>query len=188
MTVLHFTTDDVHKSALVKTSDRLLRLKNRVADYCNDVLDNPSFRQLHRDFDYLCDKLADDFKDLESVVNAAVLKLLVETFMETHEPLDRLIKAAMLSSSSTVAAEEEKENHRRRSTAPTPTPVADFEEYVEDFCLHAEALGKFEVAPGEFARRFARLTKFTLSRSPSFLKMGSGESLELPVVGPQDYI
>ena len=145
MTVLHFTTDEDHKSGLVKTSDRLLRLKNRVADYCNDVLDNPSFQQLHRDFDYLCDKLADDFKDLESVVNAAVLKLVVETFMETHEPLDRLIKAAMMSASS---AEEEKEN-RRIPTSAAASPLTDFEDYVEDFCVHAEALGKFSFSLGK---------------------------------------
>ena len=131
MTVLHFTSDETQKSALIKTSDRLLRLKNRVADYCNNVLDNPSFQQLHRDFDHLCDKLADDFKDLESVVNVAVLNLLVETFMETHEPLDRLIKAAMMSTSSTDGVK-----------GSSAAAVVDFEEYVEDFCTHAEALGE----------------------------------------------
>ena len=129
MTVLHLTSDETQKSALIKTSDRLLRLKNRVADYCNNVLDNPSFQQLHRDFDHLCDRLADDFKDLESVVNVAVLKLLVETFMETHEPLDRLIKAAMMSTFSEGVKSTE--------------AVVDFEEYVEDFAAHADALGEF---------------------------------------------
>ena len=131
MTVLHFTTDEAQKADLIKSSDRVLRLKNRVADYCNNVLDNPSFQQLHRDFDHLCDRLADDFKDLESVVNVAVLKLLVETFMETYEPLDRLIKAAMMSSPTPSSAA----NGKGEST------VVDFEEYVEDFCIHAEALG-----------------------------------------------
>ena len=150
MTVLHLTTDEVHKSSLVATSDRLLRLKNRVADYCNNVLDNPSFQQLHRDFDHLCEKLSDDFKDLESVVNVAVLRLLVETSMETHEPLDRLIKAAMMMySPSEELREAEKENRRKNSTAGKTTSGknlgdADFEEYVEDFCAHTETLGKAE--------------------------------------------
>ena len=152
MTVLHFTTDETQKSALIKTSDRLLRLKNRVADYCNNVLDNPSFQQLQRDFDYLCDKLADDFKDLESVVNVAVLKLLVETFMETHEPLDRLIKAAMMSSSSTELGSKGKE-----FPASTAASLVDFEEYVEDFCSHAEALGRYSQFSYEIVVRNSRV-------------------------------
>ena len=143
MTVLHLTSDEVHKSSLVTTSDRLLRLKNRVADYCNNVLDNPSFQQLHRDFDHLCEKLSDDFKDLESVVNVAVLRLLVETFMETHEPLDRLIKAAMISPAESLEAEKE---NRKNSAANKPAGRnlcdVDFEAYVDDFCTHAETLGK----------------------------------------------
>lgn len=59
------------------------------------VTDNPTFVELREDFNDNCEQLLGEFQDLERHVNAAILHLIVTTFFETTEPLERMIKAAL---------------------------------------------------------------------------------------------
>ena len=47
------------------------------------------------EFDESCERLSDEFQDLERHVNAAVLQQIVDVFKETTEPLERMMKAAL---------------------------------------------------------------------------------------------
>ena len=47
------------------------------------------------DFGGACEQLMHESQDLERHVNGAVLQLIVSTFKETVEPMDRLVRAAL---------------------------------------------------------------------------------------------
>lgn len=47
------------------------------------------------DYDEVCEGLIDEFCDLERHVNMAVLHLIVLTFCQTTETLDKLVQTAM---------------------------------------------------------------------------------------------
>lgn len=42
-----------------------------------------------------CDQLATEFTELERHVNSAILHLVVVTYSETTQPMERLVKAAL---------------------------------------------------------------------------------------------
>ncbi len=55
----------------------------------------PSSHDFSIDFMESCSQLMLEVQDLERHVNAAVLELIVTTFHETCEPMDRLVRAAL---------------------------------------------------------------------------------------------
>jgi len=50
------------------------------------------------DFDDICETLIDELCELEKNVNISLLHLCVEYFKETTQPLERLVKKAIISS------------------------------------------------------------------------------------------
>ena len=47
------------------------------------------------DYEDACVRLEEEFSDLERHVNGAILQLIVATYNETVEPMERLVKAAL---------------------------------------------------------------------------------------------
>ena len=73
----------------------MLYERKSVAELAANLKANPGFHQLRADFAEGCEGLVAEFQDLERHTNTAVLHLLVKTFCETVEPLDRFVKMAM---------------------------------------------------------------------------------------------
>lgn len=62
------------------------------------VLHPVLFIDFREDYNQHCESLISDIHDMERNVNSLVIRLIVSTFKETTEPLDRLIKAALSNS------------------------------------------------------------------------------------------
>ena len=73
---------------------QILKNRNLIQDQNQTVQDNPSFKQLKADYEDSCEMVAKDLIHLERLVRQAVLYQAVDVFVETTEPLDRMVKAA----------------------------------------------------------------------------------------------
>ena len=74
---------------------QVLKQRNKISELAQSVVDNPTFSELKADFNDNCEFLIQEFQDLERHVNASVLQLIVSTFKETTEPMERLVRAAL---------------------------------------------------------------------------------------------
>ncbi|XP_071947505.1 catenin alpha-2-like [Antedon mediterranea] len=82
------------REGIVKSCKEILRQRTIIQEECINVQDNPGFKQLKADYDQNCEAFARDFLILEKHIKSALICQVVDTFIETVEPLERLIKAA----------------------------------------------------------------------------------------------
>ena len=71
-----------------------MKNRNIILDQSQTVQDNPTFKQLKADYEDSCESLAKELLQLERLVRQAVLYQVVDVFVETTEPLDRMVKAS----------------------------------------------------------------------------------------------
>ena len=70
------------------------RLRSLILDQSEGIRDNPDFQQLRLDYNQSCEHLAKELLGLEKLVKFAIIGQTVDAFVETVEPLDRMVKAA----------------------------------------------------------------------------------------------
>ncbi|XP_033633446.1 uncharacterized protein LOC117294992 isoform X2 [Asterias rubens] len=81
---------------IISSCKQILKQRSVIHDQSEGISDNPDFKQLRSDYARTCECLAKELLVLEKLVKYAVLGLTVDAFVETSEPLDRMIKAATL--------------------------------------------------------------------------------------------
>ncbi|XP_072026985.1 uncharacterized protein [Amphiura filiformis] len=82
------------RNEIVNTSKQILKNRNIILDQSQSVQDNPAFKQLRADYEESCETLAKELLLIERLVRQAVLYQVVDVFVETTEPLDRMVKAS----------------------------------------------------------------------------------------------
>ncbi|XP_033125020.1 uncharacterized protein LOC117123272 isoform X2 [Anneissia japonica] len=82
------------REGIINSCKEILRQRTIIQEECINVQDNPGFKQLKADYDENCEAFARDFLILEKLVKNALIGQVVDAFVETIEPLERLIKAA----------------------------------------------------------------------------------------------
>ncbi|XP_064615581.1 catenin alpha-2-like [Liolophura sinensis] len=96
MAVAHQCTD-AHRELIISNCQRILLQKGRLLELFVTfrVGHSPVSAEVREDYDEVCEGLIDEFCDLERHVNMAVLHLIVLTFCQTTETLDKLVQTAM---------------------------------------------------------------------------------------------
>ncbi|XP_078587660.1 vinculin-like [Branchiostoma floridae x Branchiostoma japonicum] len=82
------------KDQIVRTCKKVFKIRNEVAQLLTSVEEHPEFLQLRNDFSSACNDLIGEADELDKLVSSAVLQQVVDTFVETTEPLERLLRAA----------------------------------------------------------------------------------------------
>ncbi|XP_006816421.1 uncharacterized protein LOC100368833 [Saccoglossus kowalevskii] len=83
------------RNKIIDTCKAILRQGSDIPNQYKSLSENQSFHQLKEDFSTNCDKLQNDFKDLEKLVNQSLGYQVVDVLLVTTEPLDRLIKTSI---------------------------------------------------------------------------------------------
>ncbi|CAH1257676.1 CTNNA1 [Branchiostoma lanceolatum] len=115
------------KDQIVRTCKKVFKIRNEVAQLLTSVEEHPEFLQLRNDFSSACNELIGEADELDKLVSSAVLQQVVDTFVETTEPLERLLRAA---------------SHGNKSESPVTEKVALtlLGPHIDDFTSHLDQL------------------------------------------------
>ncbi|XP_077992184.1 catenin alpha-like [Glandiceps talaboti] len=84
------------RNQIVDTCKEILKQSNDITSQAKSLKENLNFHQLKEDFNKSCDVLISEFKSLEKHINQSLGYQVVDTLLETTEPFDRLVKAAVV--------------------------------------------------------------------------------------------
>ncbi|XP_064630098.1 uncharacterized protein LOC135488988 isoform X2 [Lineus longissimus] len=137
MSVAHMSAE-IHRNIIIQCCKTILRRRSSVSEYLKSMKKYPDYAEIRgyplfkknfsrSDFDEACEKLIDEFHDLERHVNSSILQQIVDIFAETTEPLERLVKAALCPTG-------------ERTPLKDKTCQILLEPYIETFNTHSERI------------------------------------------------
>eukprot|EP00058_Branchiostoma_floridae_P022844 XP_002608334.1 hypothetical protein BRAFLDRAFT_91289 [Branchiostoma floridae] len=124
------------KDQIVRTCKKVFKIRNEVAQLLTSVEEHPEFLQLRNDFSSACNDLIGEADELDKLVSSAVLQQVVDTFVETTEPLERLLRAAAQGNKETACM------YCPQSESPVTEKVALtlLGPHIDDFTSHLDQL------------------------------------------------
>ncbi|XP_038071064.1 uncharacterized protein LOC119739970 [Patiria miniata] len=135
MSVSALSRDNLRQQ-ITASCKQILKQRGLIQDRSEGIKDNPDFKQLRSDYDQSCEHLAKELLVLEKLVKFALIGQTVDAFVETVEPLDRMVKAA-------TTTLKEKGPLRERDCVRILQPLEDtFHEHTDRMCQ----LGSFASA------------------------------------------
>ncbi|XP_022101573.1 catenin alpha-3-like [Acanthaster planci] len=124
------------REQITSSCKQILKQRGLIQDQSQGIRDNPAFCQLRSDFGSSCESLAKELLVLEKLVKFALIGQTVDAFVETVEPLDRMVKAA-------TTALKDKGPLREKDCIRILQPLEDtFHEHTDRMCQ----LGSFASA------------------------------------------
>ncbi|XP_019646308.1 PREDICTED: catenin alpha-1-like [Branchiostoma belcheri] len=131
------------KDQIVRTCKKVFKIRNEVAQLLTSVEEHPEFLQLRNDFSGACNNLIGEADELDKLVSSAVLQQVVDTFVETTEPLERLLRAAA-------------QGNKSESPVTEKVALTLLGPHIDDFTSHLDQLlqlASFAAASSMDARR-----------------------------------